>query len=110
MKEKAKQGGFKSFSPLASFGTSGRSQTTMVIFWPFLTTYLPTVDKFLVLRKSINTIDISSKVEQTGFDPITFSFSENSNYWRESLLEVIRQNIAGCRQQTFEHKKEIITE
>ena len=27
------------------------------------------------------------------FDPITFS--ENSNYWRESLLEVIRQDIAG---------------
>ena len=28
-----------------------------------------------------------------GFDPITFS--ENSNYWQESLSEVIRQNIAG---------------
>ena len=27
------------------------------------------------------------------FDPITFS--ENSNYWRESLLAVIRQDIAG---------------
>ena len=26
---------------------------------------------------------------------------ENSNYWQESLLEVIRQNIAGCCQQTF---------
>ena len=25
---------------------------------------------------------------QSGFDPITFTFSENSNYWRESLLEV----------------------
>ena len=25
----------------------------------------------------------------------SFSFSENSNYWRESLLRVIRQNIAG---------------
>ena len=30
---------------------------------------------------------------QPGFDSITFS--ENSNYWRESLLEVIRKNIAG---------------
>ena len=32
-------------------------------------------------------------------DPITFS--ENSNYWRESLLDVIRQNIAGLCQQTL---------
>ena len=31
---------------------------------------------------------------QPGFDTITFTFSENSNYWQESLLEVIRQNIA----------------
>ena len=31
---------------------------------------------------------------QPEFDPITFTFSENSNYWREILLEVIRQNIA----------------
>ena len=30
-----------------------------------------------------------------GFDPITFTFNENSNYWRESLLEVIGQKIAG---------------
>ena len=30
---------------------------------------------------------------EPGFDP--FTFSENSNYWWESLLEVIRQNIAG---------------
>ena len=29
-----------------------------------------------------------------GFDPITLNFSENSNYWWESLLEVIKQNIA----------------
>jgi len=34
-------------------------------------------------------------------DPITFTFSENSNYWRESLLEVIRRNIAGGSQQIF---------
>ena len=35
----------------------------------------------------------------------TITFSENSNYWKESLLEVIRQNIAGLCQQTFENKK-----
>ena len=29
---------------------------------------------------------------------------ENSNYWRENLLEVIRQNIAGCWQQTLHQK------
>ena len=29
------------------------------------------------------------------------AFSENSNYWREGLLEVKRQNIAGLCQQTF---------
>ena len=37
---------------------------------------------------------------QPRFDPITFAFSANSNYWRESLLEVIRKNIAG----DFENK------
>ena len=26
---------------------------------------------------------------------ITITFGENSNYWRESLLEATRQNIAG---------------
>ena len=40
-----------------------------------------------------------------GFDPITFTFSENSNYWRESLLEVVTQSIDGWCQQTFENKK-----
>ena len=35
---------------------------------------------------------------------ITFTFSENSNYWRECLLEVIRQNIAGWYQENFENK------
>ena len=34
-----------------------------------------------------------------GFDPITFTF--NSNDGRESLLEAIRQNIAGRCQQGF---------
>ena len=36
-----------------------------------------------------------------GFDPITFTFSKNSNYWWESLFAVIRQNIVGCCQETF---------
>ena len=31
----------------------------------------------------------------------SFTSSENSNYWRESLHEVIRQNIAGWCLQTF---------
>ena len=33
--------------------------------------------------------------------PIIFIFNENSTYGRKSLLEVIRQNIAGWCQQTF---------
>ena len=37
--------------------------------------------------------------------PITFTCSENSNFGRESLLEMERQNIAGHCQQTFENKK-----
>ena len=36
--------------------------------------------------------------------PGSFPFSENSNYGRESLLQVYRQNIAGCCQQTIENK------
>ena len=32
---------------------------------------------------------------QPGFYPITVTCSGNSNHWRESLLEVIMQNIAG---------------
>ena len=34
-----------------------------------------------------------------GFNSITFC--ENSNYWQESLLDVIRQSIAGDVEQTF---------
>ena len=37
----------------------------------------------------------------TEFDPITFTISENSNYWWKSLLEVIRQNIDGWCHQPF---------
>ena len=33
-------------------------------------------------------------VTKKSCNPITFTFSENSNYWCKSLLEVIRQNIA----------------
>ena len=52
----------------------------------------------------------SSKVEKIlkgsfEFDPITFTFSKNSNYGRESFLEVQKQNIVGHCQQTFENKK-----
>ena len=36
------------------------------------------------------------------FDSITFS--ENLNYWQESLLEVIRQNIAGHCQQVLKFR------
>ena len=41
------------------------------------------------------------KIEEDSLDSITFNFIENSNYWQESLLEVIRQNIAGWCQRTF---------
>ena len=45
------------------------------------------------------------KIEEDGLDLISSSSpSENSNYWRESLQKLIRKNIAGCRQQTFENK------
>ena len=38
--------------------------------------------------------------------PSPSPFCENSNYWRESLLEEVqRHNIAGHCQQTFENKK-----
>ena len=33
----------------------------------------------------------------------------NSNYWRQSLLEVIKQNIARCCQQTFVFKSLLTT-
>ena len=47
------------------------------------------------------------KIEEDSLDsiPITFALCENSNYWKESLLEVIKKDIAGCCQQTFENKK-----
>ena len=38
----------------------------------------------------------------SGINPITFIFSDNSNYGRENFLEVWRQNIAVSCQQTFE--------
>ena len=40
-----------------------------------------------------------------GFDPITFTFSENLKNWQERLLEVIKQNIVGWCQQTFCFRK-----
>ena len=39
------------------------------------------------------------KIEEHSLDSIPLN--ENSNYWRESLFEVIKQNIAGWSQQTF---------
>ena len=33
------------------------------------------------------------KAKEYSLDSITFTFSENSNFWQESLLEAIRQNI-----------------
>ena len=45
------------------------------------------------------------KIEEDGLDLISSSWpSENSNYWRESFQKLIRKNIAGCHQQTFENK------
>ena len=47
---------------------------------------------------------ISAKVEKIlkgSLDLIPSPFSENSNYGRESLLHVLRQNIAGQCQQAF---------
>ena len=44
----------------------------------------------------------SAKVENIQEDSLdSITFSENSNYWWESLFELMRQNIAGCFQQTF---------
>ena len=40
-----------------------------------------------------------------GFDPITFTFSENSNYGQESLIEMYSKYIAGHCPQSFENKK-----
>ena len=56
-------------------------------------------DLKFILHPSLESLPLY-KVEkilsrQPGFDPIIFTFSENSNYWWESLLEFIRQNIAG---------------
>jgi hypothetical protein len=39
-------------------------------------------------------VDKVEKILKGSLD-LTFTFSENSNYWWESLLEVIRQNIIG---------------
>ena len=45
------------------------------------------------------------KIQEDSLDWIPLpSPNENSNFWRESLLEVIRQNIAGGCEQTFETK------
>ena len=58
---------------------------------------------FAPLESLYNTKNI--KILKGSLVLITFTFSENSNYGRESLLEVERQNIARLCQQTFENKK-----
>ena len=69
--------------------------------------------RFHQLFKEFNTFKTISRTPHWGLrhfgisfvllytHPITFTFSENSNYWRESLFEAIRQNIAGWCLQTF---------
>ena len=46
-------------------------------------------------QKGNNGSNAFTIVHQNTFRRVTFTFSEISNYWQESLLEVIRQNIAG---------------
>ena len=43
-------------------------------------------------------------VHQNTYRRVTFTFSEISNYWQESLLELIRQNIAGWCNKLFVFK------
>ena len=72
------------------------------ILWPSEFYFLPW--QTLLIKRShseIRHIILSNICIRNANDPITFTFSENSNYWHESLLEVIRQNIAGWCQQTF---------
>ena len=42
-------------------------------------------------------------------DPITFAFCENSNYWQESLFEVIRQILMGDVNKLFVFKSLLTT-
>ena len=51
----------------------------------------PTVPQEYILKGKVEKIFR----RYPGLDPVTFTFTENSNYCWESLLEVIRQNIAG---------------
>ena len=48
-------------------------------------------------------------VHQNTYRRVTFTFSEISNYWQESLLEVTRQNIAGWCQQFFCFQKFVVS-
>ena len=54
-----------------------------------------------VIKRKPFVSDMANIVCKAEKIPITLTFSENSNYWQESLLEVIRQIIAGGCQQTF---------
>ena len=66
-------------------------------YWYFLHSKSVPIRVHLRINASI-WLKLSCKVEM---DSIPSHFSESSNYWRESLLEVIRQNIAWRCQQTF---------
>ena len=57
------------------------------------------VSKFFMHNNSF--IAKVEKIWEDSLDSIPSPSVKNSNYWRESLLDVIRQNIAGWLQQTF---------
>ena len=52
------------------------------------------LSEYIILKKIMTKVEKIQK-DFPGLDPITFTFSENSNHWRETLLAAIRQNIAG---------------
>ena len=56
-------------------------------------------------KKTIQVGQKVSKCQRHNFVLKQKRFSANSNYCRESLLEVRRQNIAGHCQETFKYKK-----
>ena len=62
------------------------------IFLGFCFLYLVSV---YPMNRTMNNVEKILEDTEPGFNPIIFTLIANSNYWRESLLEVIRQNIAG---------------
>ena len=53
------------------------------------------------IEKNSLIIDVQKKILTVEKKIAWIQFSENSNHWRESLLQLIRQNIAGWCQQIF---------